>query len=40
MKILIDTCVWGGVVEELRASGHDVVWTRDLQEDPGDAGKA
>ena len=26
MKILLDTCVWGGVVQELRAVGHDVVW--------------
>jgi hypothetical protein len=26
MKILLDTCVWGGVVQELRAAGHDVVW--------------
>ena len=35
MKILLDTCVWGGVVQELRAAGHDVVWTGDWQEDPG-----
>ncbi len=32
MKILLDTCVWGGVVRELRTAGHDVVW--DWQEDP------
>jgi predicted nuclease of predicted toxin-antitoxin system len=25
MKILLDTCVWGGLVEELRTAGHDVV---------------
>ena len=36
MKILLDTCVWGGVVQELRAVGHDVVWAGDWQEDPGD----
>ncbi len=36
MKILLDTCVWGGVVQELRAAGHDVVWAGDWQEDPGD----
>jgi predicted nuclease of predicted toxin-antitoxin system len=36
MKILLDTCVWGGVVLELRAAGHDVVWAGDWQEDPGD----
>ena len=26
MKIPLDTCVWGGVVQELRTAGHDVVW--------------
>jgi len=26
MKVLLDTCVWDGVVQELRAAGHDVVW--------------
>jgi len=26
MKILLDTCVWGGVAHELRAAGHEVVW--------------
>ena len=36
MKILLDTCVWGGVAQELRAAGHEVVWTGDWQEDPGD----
>ena len=36
MKLLLDTCVWGGVCKELRAAGHDVVWAGDWQEDPGD----
>ena len=36
MKILLDTCVWGGVVQELRTAGHDVVWAKDWPEDPGD----
>jgi len=36
MKILLDTCVWGGVVQELMAAGHDVVWAGDWPEDPGD----
>jgi hypothetical protein len=36
MKILLDTCVWGGVVQELQAAGHDVAWAGDWQEDPGD----
>jgi predicted nuclease of predicted toxin-antitoxin system len=36
MKLLLDTCVWGGAKAELLAAGHDVVWTGDLTEDPGD----
>lgn len=36
MKILLDTCVWGGVRADLEAAGHDVVWSGDWTEDPGD----
>jgi predicted nuclease of predicted toxin-antitoxin system len=36
MKLLLDTCVWGGAKAELAAYGHDVMWTGDLTEDPGD----
>ena len=36
MKLLLDSCVWGGVRDALVASGHDVVWTGDWDEDPGD----
>jgi predicted nuclease of predicted toxin-antitoxin system len=36
MKLLLDTCVWGGAKVELSANGHDVVWTGDLPVDPGD----
>lgn len=36
MKVLLDTCVWGGVPPELEAAGHDVVWSGDWPEDPGD----
>jgi predicted nuclease of predicted toxin-antitoxin system len=36
MRLLLDTCVWGGAKAELAAQGHDVVWTGDLAEDPGD----
>jgi predicted nuclease of predicted toxin-antitoxin system len=36
VKILLDTCVWGGVKSELLQLGHDVWWTGDLPEDPGD----
>lgn len=36
MKLLLDTCVWGGAVNELRNAGHDVIWTGDWSSDPGD----
>jgi predicted nuclease of predicted toxin-antitoxin system len=36
MKVLLDTCVWGGAVDEVRHAGHDVVWSGDWPEDPGD----
>jgi predicted nuclease of predicted toxin-antitoxin system len=36
MNLLLDTCVWGGAVDELRAAGHDVVWAGEWSEDPGD----
>ncbi len=32
----MDTCVWGGACEELRALGHDVIWAGDWTTDPGD----
>lgn len=36
MKLLLDACVWGGAVAELRAFGHDVIWAGDWESDPGD----
>jgi len=36
MKVLLDTCVWGGVQQALSAVDHDVIWTGDWGEDPGD----
>ncbi|MBM4047582.1 MAG: toxin-antitoxin system, toxin component, PIN family protein [Planctomycetes bacterium] len=36
MKVLLDTCVWGGARHDLRAAGHDVVWAGEWAEDPGD----
>lgn len=36
MKLLLDTCVWGGAPTELKAAGHDVEWVGDWSEDPGD----
>ncbi len=36
MKLLLDSCVWGGAVGRLRAAGHDVAWSGDWPVDPGD----
>jgi predicted nuclease of predicted toxin-antitoxin system len=36
MKLLLDTCVWGGARQELTAAGHDVIWAGEWDEDPGD----
>ena len=36
MKVLLDTCVWGGVRKPLVDAGHDVVWAGEWPEDPGD----
>ena len=36
MKLLLDTCVWGGAVAPLKVAGHDVIWAGDWPADPGD----
>jgi predicted nuclease of predicted toxin-antitoxin system len=36
VKLLIDTCVWGGAREAIAAAGHDAIWAADWPEDPGD----
>ena len=36
MKLLLDTCVWGGAAKELAAAGHDVRWIGEADPDPGD----
>ena len=36
MNVLLDTCVYGGIVGNLRSERHDVVWVGDWSEDPGD----
>ena len=36
MKALLDSCVWGGAKAELLAFGHDVIWSGEWPEDPGD----
>jgi predicted nuclease of predicted toxin-antitoxin system len=37
MKLLLDTCVWGGARKILDEAGHDVIWSGDWPEDPGDS---
>lgn len=37
MRLLLDSCVWGGALAELRAAGHEVEWAGDWDKDPGDA---
>jgi len=36
VKLLLDSCVWGGARADLQARGHDVVWCGDWEADPGD----
>ncbi|MDA8141789.1 MAG: hypothetical protein M0036_24350 [Desulfobacteraceae bacterium] len=36
MKVLLDTCVWGGALKHLETAGLDVVWTGSWPEDIGD----
>lgn len=36
MRVLVDSCVWGGVHQALVEAGHDAVWTGHWKEDPGD----
>lgn len=36
MKLLLDSCVWGGAKEFLASAGHDVDWVGERSEDPGD----
>ncbi len=37
MRLLLDTCVWGGQRGALTHAGHDVIWVGDWNEDHGDA---
>ncbi len=36
MKLLLDTCVWGGAARQLTGRGHDVLWSGAWEMDPGD----
>ena len=37
MKLLLNTCVSGDAAAYLRGLGHDVDWSANWPEDPGDA---
>ena len=37
MKVLLDSCVWGGARAVIGAAGHEVTWAGDWPADPGDA---
>ena len=37
MKVLLDSCVWGGARDALTMAGHDVESVADWPADPGDA---
>ena len=36
MRVLLDTCVWGGAMGDIQSAGHDVLWAGEWDEDPGD----
>jgi len=36
LNLLLDTCIWGGSVAVLASAGHDVQWTGEWSDDPGD----
>lgn len=37
MRLLLDSCVWGGTSKILQEVGHDVIWSGDWDKDPGDS---
>ena len=36
MKVLLDSCIWGGAKSTIQAADHDVKWVGDFLTDPGD----
>ncbi len=36
MNVLLDSCVWGGAIGDLRAAGYEAEWTGHWPRDPGD----
>jgi len=37
VRLLLDSCVWGGAAAALRSAGHEVDWVGAWPADPGDA---
>jgi predicted nuclease of predicted toxin-antitoxin system len=37
MRVLLDSCIWGGARAIITAAGHEVSWVGDWVADPGDA---
>lgn len=33
MRLLLDSCVWGGALTDIQAAGHDAIWVGDWDED-------
>ena len=36
MKVLLDSCVWGGALAEIESAGHDTAWVSAWDMDLGD----
>ena len=36
MKLLLDSCVWGGAIREPEEAGYDTEWSGNWDKDPGD----
>ncbi|MEM7108257.1 MAG: DUF5615 family PIN-like protein [Bacteroidota bacterium] len=36
MKVIVDSCIWGGTMSALQNSGYDSIWVGNFLEDPGD----
>lgn len=36
MRVLLDSCVWGGARVQIEAAGHEVDWAGGWSADPGD----
>lgn len=37
MRVLLDSCIWPGAIQDIARAGHDVEWVGHWESDPGDA---